>query len=130
MPLSELVDLGKINLKDKKTQHDLIATTKKGFFSKPYMTLTKPLRKLFGDKFHPAIETLELTGKPWFRITFMTKSLIKEKEMNNIMREIEQYNIFYPKMIQAMPSNIEAIANLAGEGKNPLNKNNKKYHKN
>ena len=122
MPLSELVDLGKINLKDKKTQHDLIATTKKGFFSKSYMTLTKPLRKLFGDKFHPAIETLELTGKPWFRITFMTKSLIKEKEMNNIMREIEQYNIFYPKMIQAMPSNIEAIANLAGEGKNPLNK--------
>ena len=122
MPLTELADLAKSNLRDNKTQHDLIAATKKGFFSKTYMTLTMPLRKLFGDKIHPAIESLELTGKPLFRTTFMTKSLIKEKEMNNIMREIEQYNIFYPKMIQAMPSNIGTLANLAGEGKNPLNK--------
>ena len=123
MPLTELADLAKSNLSDTKTQSDLIAATKRGFFSKTYMTLTKPLRKLFGKNPHPIAESLELTGKPLFRTTFMTKSLIKEKEMNNIMREIEQYNIFYPKMIQAMPSNIEAIANLAGEGKNnPLNK--------
>lgn len=120
MPLSELADLAKTNLKDKQTQSDLIQATKRGFFSKTYMTLTWPIRKLFGRKPNPAAEALELVPKPLKRITFMNKELIKEKEMNNIMREIEQYNIFYPKMIQSMPSNISSMINIVGEGKNPL----------
>lgn len=120
MPLSELADLAKTNLKDKQTQSDLIRATKRGFFSKTYMTLTWPVRKLFGRKPKPAIEALELAPKPLTRIAFMNKELIKEKEMNNIMREIEQYNIFYPKMIQSMPSNISSMINIVGEGKNPL----------
>ena len=84
------------------------------------MTLTWPIRKLFGGKPNPATEALELVPKPLKRITFMNKELIKEKEMNNIMREIEQYNIFYPKMIQSMPSNISSMINIVGDGKNPL----------
>ena len=120
MPLSELADLAKSNLKDKQTQSDLIQATKRGFFSKTYMTLTWPIRKLFGGKPNPATEALELVPKPLKRITFMNKELIKEKEMNNIMREIEQYNIFYPKMIQSMPSNISSMINIVGDGKNPL----------
>lgn len=120
MPLSELADLAKTNLKDKQTQSDLIQATKRGFFSKTYMTLTWPIRKLFGRKPKPAAEALELVPKPLKRITFMNKELIKEKEMTNIMREIEQYNIFYPKMIQSMPSNISSMINIVGEGKNPL----------
>ena len=120
MPLSELADLAKTNLKDKQTQSDLIRATKRGFFSKTYMTLTWPVRKLFGRKPKPAIEALELVPKPLKRIAFMNKELIKEKEMTNIMREIEQYNIFYPKMIQSMPSNISSMINIVGEGKNPL----------
>lgn len=122
MPLSELADLAKTNLKDKQTQSDLIRATKRGFFSKTYMTLTWPVRKLFGRKPKPAIEALELAPKPLTRIAFMNKELIKEKEMNNIMREIEQYNIFYPKMIQSMPSNISSMINMVGEGKNPVEK--------
>ena len=120
MPLSELADLAKSNLKDKQTQFDLIQATKRGFFSKTYMTITWPIRKLFGRKPNPATEALELVPKPLKRITFMNKELIKEKEMNNIMREIEQYNIFYPKMIQSMPSNISSMINIVGDGKNPL----------
>lgn len=120
MPLSELADLAKTNLKDKQTQSDLIQATKRGFFSKTYMTITWPVRKLFGRKPKPAAEALELVPKPLKRITFMNKELIKEKEMTNIMREIEQYNIFYPKMIQSMPSNISSMINIVGEGKNPL----------
>lgn len=117
MPLSELADLAKTNLKDKQTQSDLIQATKRGFFSKTYMTITWPVRKLFGRKPKPAAEALELVPKPLKRIAFMNKELIKEKEMNNIMREIEQYNIFYPKMIQSMPSNISSMINMVGEGK-------------
>lgn len=120
MPLSELADLAKTNLKDKQTQSDLIQATKRGFFSKTYMTITWPVRKLFGRKPKPAAEALELAPKPLKRIAFMNKELIKEKEMTNIMREIEQYNIFYPKMIQSMPSNISSMINIVGEGKNPL----------
>ena len=120
MPLSELADLAKTNLKDKQTQSDLIQATKRGFFSKTYMTITWPVRKLFGRKPKPAAEALELVPKPLKRIAFMNKELIKEKEMTNIMREIEQYNIFYPKMIQSMPSNISSMINIVGEGKNPL----------
>lgn len=120
MPLSELADLAKTNLKDKQTQSDLIQATKRGFFSKTYMTLTLPIRKLFSRKPNPAAEALELAPKPLKRIAFMNKELIKEKEMTNIMREIEQYNIFYPKMIQSMPSNISSMINIVGEGKNPL----------
>lgn len=120
MPLSELADLAKTNLKDKQTQSDLIQATKRGFFSKTYMTITWPVRKLFGRKPKPAAEALELVPKPLKRIAFMNKELIKEKEMNNIMREIEQYNIFYPKMIQSMPSNISSMINIVGDGKNPL----------
>lgn len=122
MPLSELADLAKTNLKDKQTQSDLIQATKRGFFSKTYMTITWPVRKLFGRKPKPAAEALELVPKPLKRIAFMNKELIKEKEMNNIMREIEQYNIFYPKMIQSMPSNISSMINMVGEGKNPVEK--------
>ena len=84
------------------------------------MTITWPVRKLFGRKPKPAAEALELAPKPLKRIAFMNKELIKEKEMTNIMREIEQYNIFYPKMIQSMPSNISSMINIVGEGKNPL----------
>ena len=120
MPLSELADLAKSNLKDKQTQFDLIQATKRGFFSKTYKTITWPNRKLFGRKPNPAAEALELAPKPLKRIAFMNKELIKEKEMTNIMREIEQYNIFYPKMIQSMPSNISSMINIVGEGKNPL----------
>lgn len=122
MPLSELADLAKTNLKDKQTQSDLIQATKRGFFSKTYMTLTLPIRKLFSRKPNPAAEALELAPKPLKRIAFMNKELIKEKEMTNIMREIEQYNIFYPKMIQSMPSNISSMINMVGEGKNPVEK--------
>ena len=122
MPLTELADLAKSNLSDKKTQSDLIQATKRGFFSKTYMTLTSPIRKFFGQKPRPVLEAAELLPKPLKRTVFMNKELIKEKEINNIMREIEQYNIFYPKMIQAMPSNIESLVKLAGEGKNPLEK--------
>ncbi len=122
MPLSELADLAKTNLKDKQTQSDLIQATKRGFFSKTYMTLTSPIRKLFGKKPKPAFEALELVPKPLKRIAFMNNELIREKEMTNIMREIEQYNIFYPKMIQSMPSNISSMINIVGEGKNPVEK--------
>ena len=78
MPLSELADLAKTNLKDKQTQSDLIQATKRGFFSKTYMTLTLPIRKLFSRKPNPAAEALELAPKPLKRIAFMNKELIKE----------------------------------------------------
>lgn len=121
MPLSELADLAKSNLRDKQTQKNLIDAAKKGFFSKTYMTVTAPFRKLFKNKdFSPAVKSLELLPKPLKRTIFMNRELIKEKEINKIMREIEQYNIFYPKMLQAMPSNLESLIKLAGNGKNPL----------
>ena len=116
MPMSELVDLGKTNLSDKKTQNDLFEATRKGFFSKWYNKLTKPLN-IFRRN-HPVLQTLELSAKPAKRIMFENKELIKEKEMTNIMREIEQYNIFYPKMLQSLPSNIREIGKLMlGEDK-------------
>lgn len=120
MPLSELADLAKSNLKDKQTQSDLIQATKRGFFSKTYMTLTWPIRKLFGGKPNPAAKALELVPKPLKRINFYEQRTHKRKRNDNIMREIEQYNIFYPKMIQSMPSNISSMINIVGEGKNPL----------
>lgn len=115
MPLTELADLAKSNLKDKKTQVDLVEAARRGFFSKTYLKITGIFRRK-KDHVTP-LAALEFAPKPAKRIIFMNKELIKEKEMNNIMREIEQYNIFYPKMIQSMPSNISAIADLAGGSK-------------
>lgn len=115
IPLTELADLAKSNLKDKKTQADLVEATRRGFFSKAYLKITGIFRRK-KESVTP-LDALEFVPKPAKRILFMNKELIKEKEMNNIMREIEQYNIFYPKMIQSMPSNISAIADLAGGSK-------------
>lgn len=112
-PLSELADLAKTNLQDKQTQSDLINATRRGFFSKWYIKLTAPFSKNPNKKF----TKIEFGAKPLKRILFNNKEMIKEKELNGIIKEIEQYNIFYPKMIQAMPSNIEAIAGLIGGNK-------------
>ena len=117
LPLTELLDLGKSNLSDEVTQKGLMNAAHKGFFSKTYRVLTWPLSKLRNNK---KAAMLEFVPKPAFRITMMSKDLIKEKEMMNIMREIEQYNIFYPKMLQSMPSNIAGILEM-GAGKD-LNK--------
>lgn len=123
MPLSELIDLSKAHLKDTKTQQDLIETTRKGFFSKFYLTITKPFRKNVTKLNRVRKRDIaELAAKPTKRILFMNKHLIKEKEMMNIMREIEQYNIFYPKMIQSLPSNLKMLFDVAvGEGKDIKN---------
>lgn len=123
MPLSELIDLSKTHLQDTKTQKDLIETTRKGFFSKFYLAISKPFRKNAAnvDRVRKR-DIAELCVKPLKRIGFENKHLIKEKEMMNVMREIEQYNIFYPKMIQTLPSNLKALTGmLVGDGKNLKN---------
>lgn len=120
MPLSELIDLSKTHLKDTKTQKDLIETTRKGFFSKSYLKFSNLFRKNANktDRIRKR-DIAELAAKPSKRILFMNKDLIKEKEMMNIMREVEQYNIFYPKMIQTLPSNVKSLTEvMLGEEKN------------
>ena len=118
MPLSELIDLSKTHLKDTKTQKDLVETTRKGFFSKIYLAISKPFR--YGAKKAEHVrkrDIIELGAKPFKRLYFMEKNFIKEKEMMNVMRELEQYNIFYPKMIQTLPSNVKALTEVALDGK-------------
>ena len=111
-PLSELIDLTKTNIKDKKTQSELIECTRKGFFSDFYLKISKPFRK---NKAEGATvgDALELGAKPLKRVV-CKQDLLKEKEMMNIMCEIEQYNIFYPKMLQTLPSNVGALKDLMG----------------
>ena len=111
LPLTELVDLAKSNIKDEVTKNELIDAAHRGFFSKAYHFLTKPLRKYIPQK----AKLFEFIPKPMFRTLVNSPKLIYEREMMGIMRELEQYNIFYPKMIQSMPSNIEALVNLAGD---------------
>ena len=109
-PLSELKDLGVTSLKDKQTQLELIDSAKRGFFSKTYMKLTARFRKKATS--NPIKKSLELIPKPLKRILFMDKEIIKQNEMERIMAEIEQYNLFYPKMLQVLPSNIEDLLKM------------------
>lgn len=109
-PLSELKDLGVTSLKDKQTQLELIDTAKRGFFSKTYMKLTARFRKKSTSS--PIKKSLEFIPKPFKRILFMDKEIIKQKEMERMMAEIEQYNLFYPKMLQVLPSNVEDLLKM------------------
>lgn len=113
IPLSELKDLGVTSLRDKQTQLELIDTAKRGFFSKTYLKLTAPFRKKFNNSV--VAKSLEFIPKPFKRTLFMNKDIIKQKEMERMMAEIEQYNLFYPKMLQVLPSNIEALLNMLME---------------
>ncbi|MBE7704014.1 MAG: hypothetical protein E7Z89_08195 [Cyanobacteria bacterium SIG28] len=121
MPLSELLDLAKTNIKDKKTQTELIDSARKGFFSKAYYFLTKPINKrLHKTEGAKVVDAVEFGTKPIIRTLFMRKHLIKEKEMMNVMKEVEQYNIFYPKMIQTLPSNVSSMIEAFGGDANKL----------
>lgn len=114
IPLSELLDLAEINIRDPQVQQDLVECTRKGFFSDFYLKI----RSFFTKKGATAEEVgmkdaVEIGRKP-LRRAMRGKDLFNEEEMMNIMREIERYNIFYPKMIQTMPSNIVVIKELLG----------------
>ena len=109
VPLSELVDLGKISINDKQTQLELIDTAKRGFFSKTYLKLTARFRKKHTDSV--IAKSLEFTPNLLAR-TLLKREIVKSKEMERMMAEIEQYNLFYPKMLQVLPSNVEDLIKM------------------
>lgn len=106
IPFMDIVEIVKNNVKDKETQNNLIDCARKGFFSKTYLMTTNFFKKFIKkDIIPPYLQAAEFAPKSLKRLLFMNKELIKTSELENMMKEIEKYNIFYPKLLQTLPGN-------------------------